>query len=193
MFEMHQLSRAKTISRLYIMNFNYCPKCGKKDSVSAKDKTTFACSACNWQLWNNPKTSVTTLFIKDNQILTAVRGSNDSRQDLNGRLQLTGGFVDYGESAYDAARREAMEELGVKITEFALLDVWHREYDTDNMPPISVVDCTFVVTKWEGTPTPQDDIAALEWRQLEVVDDPAQAFQYPGLLEKLKAFLKENG
>ncbi len=100
--------------------------------------------------------------------------------------------MDYGESAYDAAKREAMEELGVKITKFALLDVWHREYDTENMPPISVIDCGFVVTNWEGTPKPRDDISAIEWRPLEVVEDPAQAFQYPGLLEKLKVFLKEK-
>lgn len=171
------------------MNFNFCPKCGHKNSVVKKSSSTFACSACDWQFWNNPKATVTTLFIKGDQILTAVRGSNDSRQDLNGRLQLTGGFVDYGESAYDAAKREAMEELGVKIIEFALLDVWHREYDTENMPPISVVDCVFVVTKWEGTPAPQDDISAIEWRPLGVVNDPAQAFRYPGLLEKLEAFL----
>lgn len=171
------------------MNFNFCPKCGQKDSVEKKNNSTFGCGSCGWQFWNNPKTSVTTLFIKDNQILTAVRGSDESRQDLNGRLQLTGGFVDYGESAYDAAKREAMEELGVTLTEFTLLDVWHREYDTENMPPISVVDCVFVVTAWEGTPEAKDDIASIEWRPLEVVNDPAQAFQYPGLLEKLKAFL----
>lgn len=171
------------------MSFIYCPKCGEKDTVTAKGNTTFACTSCDWQFWNNPKTSVTTLFIKDGQILTAKRKSDDSRQDLNGRLQLTGGFVDYGESAYDAARREAKEELGVTLKEFALLDVWDREYDTVNIPPISVVDCVFVITEWEGTPTAQDDISDLEWRELEVVEDPAQAFQYPGLLEKLKAFL----
>lgn len=171
------------------MNFIYCPKCGKKDSVIIKDKTTFACTTCGWQLWNNPKTSVTTIFIKDGQVLVAVRGSDESRQDLNGRLQLTGGFVDYGEGAYDAAKREAMEELGVTLKEFALLDVWHREYDTENMPPISVVDCTFVVTDWEGELTAQDDICSIEWRPLEAVEDPAQAFEYPGILKKLEAFL----
>ncbi len=174
------------------VNFNYCPKCGQKNSVVKKSNSNFACSICGWQFWNNPKTSVTTLFIKDNLILTAVRGSDGSRQDLNGRLQLIGGFVDYNESAYDAAKREAMEELCVTITEFALLDVWYREYDTENMPPISVIDCTFVVTNWEGTPKPQDDISAIEWRPLEVIEDQAQAFQYPGLLEKLKAFLKDK-
>jgi 8-oxo-dGTP pyrophosphatase MutT (NUDIX family) len=172
-------------------NFNFCPKCGQKNSISTKSATTIACSACDWQFWNNPKASVTTLFVKNGQILVATRGSTDSRQDLNGRLQLTGGFVDYGESAYDAARREAMEELGVTITDFTLLDVWAREYDPDNTPPISVIDCVFVVTKWEGTLVAQDDIAAIEWRPLEVVEDPAQAFEYPGLLKKLKLFLAD--
>ncbi len=171
------------------MSFIYCPSCGQKGSVVAKGKTTLACTKCLWQFWNNPKTSVTTLFIKDGQVLTAKRKSDDSRQDLNGRLQLTGGFVDYNESAYDAARREAKEELGVTIKEFALLDVWSREYDTNNVPPISVVDCVFVVTRWEGTPSAQDDISDLEWRGLEAVEDPAQAFHYPGLLQKLKNYL----
>jgi len=174
------------------MNFNYCPKCGGEATVAAQGKTNFACSACGWQFWNNPKTSVTTLFVKDGQILTAIRGSTDSRPDLNGRPELIGGFVDYNENPYDAARREAFEELGVTITEFTLLDVWHREYDTGNLPTISVVDCTFVVTEWEGTPDPRDDVASVSWQPLEIVEDPAQAFQYPGLLEKLRAFLGER-
>ena len=109
------------------MIFNYCPRCGQNNTVLEKNGSAFACSACNWQFWNNPKTTVTTLFVKDNQVLMATRGSNESRQDLNGKLELVGGFVEYGESAYDAARREAKEELGVDITEFTLLDVWSRE------------------------------------------------------------------
>lgn len=174
------------------MNFEYCPKCGKEKSVNNTGNSTFVCTNCGWQFWNNPKTSVTTLFIDGDKVLTAIRGSTESRQDLNGKLELTGGFVDYGESAYEAARREAMEELGVTISKFALLDVWSREYDGDNMPPVSVIDCVFVVTKWEGTPEARDDVAALQWSPLEAVEDPDQAFQYPGLLSKLKTFISKN-
>lgn len=170
------------------MNFNYCPQCGKKGTVTQQNKTNYACSACDWRFWNNPKTTVTTLFIKDNQVLTAIRGI----EPFKGRPELVGGFVDYNESPYDAARREAKEELGVDITEFTLLDVWHREYDASNMPPLSVVDCTFVVTKWEGTPAPHDDVASIEWRPLETVEDPAQAFAYPGLVKKLQAFIAKQ-
>jgi NAD+ diphosphatase len=170
------------------MNFNYCPNCGREKAVEKQNNSNYACQSCGWRFWNNPKTSVTTLFIKGDQVLTAIRGI----EPFKGRAELIGGFVDYNESPYDAARREALEETGVKITEFALLDVWHREYDTSNMPPLSVVDCTFVVTKWEGTPEPHDDIASLEWRPIETVEDPNQAFHYPGLTKKLKAFLNDR-
>lgn len=171
---------------------NFCPKCGGKSTVAKKDNSNYVCTACDWHFWNNPKTSVTTLFIKDGQVLTAIRGSTYSRSDLNGKPELIGGFVDYNESPYDAARREAKEELGVNITNFALLDLWHREYDTKNMPPISVVDCVFVVTGWDGTPEPHDDVAALEWRPLKTVEDPNQAFHYPGLYKKLQNYLAKD-
>jgi 8-oxo-dGTP pyrophosphatase MutT (NUDIX family) len=174
------------------MIFNYCPKCGQKDAIQQQGPTNYTCQACDWRFWNNPKTSVTTLFVRDNQVLTAVRGSTYSRQDLNGKMELIGGFVDYNESVYDAARREAEEELGVKIKNLELIDIWNREYDTTNMPPISVCDAVFVITDWEGTPTPGDDVASLQWRPIEAIDDPAQAFSYPGLVKKLRQYLSQS-
>jgi 8-oxo-dGTP pyrophosphatase MutT (NUDIX family) len=174
------------------MNFKYCANCGQKGTVNLNGTTEYICSSCDWHFWNNPKASVTTLFVKDNQILTAVRASTYSRQDLNGQPELIGGFIGYNENHYDAARREAWEELGVEITEIALLDIWNLEYDSKNMPPVSVTDCVFVVTGWKGTPKPRDDVSALVWRPLEAVEDPAQAFKYPGILAKLKKFLAER-
>lgn len=174
------------------MNFNYCPNCGKQGAVQKKDDSTFICDACDWHFWNNPKAAATTLFVKDNMVLVATRASTYSRQDLNGRPELIGGFVNYNESVRNAARREALEEVGVEITEMALLDVWHHEYDANNMPPVSALDCVFVVTAWKGEFKTGDDVASLEWRPLEMVEDPNLSFAYPGLAAKLKAFLKSH-
>lgn len=167
------------------MNFKYCPNCGKESSVDNSNPSAYKCTACNWQFWNNPKTSVTTVFVRGDEVLI---GTKVDKQ-FEGQLVLTGGFVDYNESPYDAARREAMEETGVKLVKFDLLDVWHREYDSDNMPPISVVDCVFVITEWEGEHVPSDDVATLEWCPLSYIEDPSHAFTYPGLLKKLNNYL----
>ena len=58
---------------------------------------------------------------------------------------LFGGHVEGEESAEDALRREAMEELRVEIESFHLLGTIH-----DPVEPAEIM--VFAVTAWEGEP-----------------------------------------
>jgi len=66
---------------------------------------------------------------------------------------LPGGFVNYGESCEDAARREAMEETSLKVK---LVDQL-RTYSAPGRDPRKHTITTVFIAKAKGTPRGQDD------------------------------------
>lgn len=68
---------------------------------------------------------------------------------------LPGGFIDYGESAEHAARREAREETGLNITE---VRQFHCYSDPDRDPRGHTISVVFVAQA-SGEPKARDDAA----------------------------------
>lgn len=149
------------------MQFTYCPSCGSKDTVQKQDATNYECRTCHWHFWNNAKAATALALINsDGQLLVVKR----AREPNKGKYELAGGFVDYGEDAYDGAIREAREELSITIAreDLQLLDAYHNDYN----PGIATIDLAFLVTKWDGQLQPGDDVAEFLWQPLNVIYSP---------------------
>lgn len=163
------------------MNVHFCPNCGSTD-IHAQNITNFKCETCGYVIWNNPKTAIAVVFVRDGQVLVSERGIEPNK----GKYDLPGGFVEYGEDPYTAAIREVREETGVRITKSALrlLTAYTHEY----LPGVSVTDLVFVAQKWDGEFHPQDDSASLVWQPLDFLHDARFAPPYNDLADLLQPF-----
>jgi len=102
----------------------FCPKCGSPRFVSAGERC-LKCSDCNFIMFINASAAVAALIENEKgQILLTVRGIEPGY----GMLDLPGGFVNPGETAEDAVRRELNEELGIKVTSLQYLFSAPNEY-----------------------------------------------------------------
>jgi 8-oxo-dGTP diphosphatase len=83
------------------------------------------------------------------------------------------GHVEKGESVYDAARREAAEEVGVADLELTPWCAMQRTGGTGE-PIDERVDYFLVATSWSGTPRimEPEKCADLRWYDLDDLPDP---------------------
>jgi 8-oxo-dGTP diphosphatase len=82
------------------------------------------------------------------------------------------GHVEKGETAYDAAHREAAEEIGVSDLELEFVTAMQRTRGGD--PIDERVDFFFTCRSWSGEPRILETAktAALEWFPLSALPDP---------------------
>ena len=83
------------------------------------------------------------------------------------------GHVEEGESVYDAASREALEELGVKDLQLTPLCAMHR-IQPGGDPVDQRVDYFFSAGSWVGQPAILEPhkCADLRWFRLDALPDP---------------------
>ncbi|MEJ5330793.1 MAG: NUDIX hydrolase [Desulfobaccales bacterium] len=90
---------------------------------------------------------------------------------------LPGGFVEYGETLEEAARREAREETGLEVT---LLGQFHAYSAPDRDPRQHTITVVFVATA-QGEPQAADDAAEVGVFPLEDLPEPL-AFDHAQIL-----------
>jgi ADP-ribose pyrophosphatase YjhB (NUDIX family) len=91
---------------------------------------------------------------------------------------IPGGFIDYGERAEDAARREMREEVGVDVELVVLLGV----YSDPARDPRGHTISTVYVGRASGTPHAGDDAADVGVFRRETLPAPL-AFDHARILE----------
>lgn len=104
--------------------FKYCPKCGSQDFVPDSEKS-LKCGFCGCRYFINMNAAVAAIIYNENdEILFTVR----KHEPAAGMLDLPGGFVDFGETAEDAVRREIYEELNLEISSIQYLGTFTNSY-----------------------------------------------------------------
>jgi ADP-ribose pyrophosphatase YjhB (NUDIX family) len=138
----------------------------------------------------NPIPAVDFLISKDNNSkILLVRRKNDP---FKGILSIPGGFVNEGETAEDAMRREAKEETSLIVEPIAILGVYS---DPKRDPRMHTISVTFITRIVQGNENARDDAAALQWIKLEdeldaLIQSQQIAFDHSKILNDYKKWIK---
>jgi tRNA (cytidine/uridine-2'-O-)-methyltransferase len=151
--------------------FEHCPRCGHGTTPPAGP--VFACAACGFHLHFNPAVAAGA-FVDDGRgrILLLRRAHEPAR----GRLGVPGGFVDPGETAEAAARREAREETGLELGALEFLGGWPNAYEWRGVS-YPVLDLYFTApARGEPAASAPHEVDECLWLHPEEVDPDALAF-----------------
>lgn len=160
-----------------MMVIKHCVTCG--ELLEQNDDTCYQCPYGH-QYFNNPRCGASIIFLRDDGKFLAAKRAIEPQK---GKYGLIGGFLQFGESPQDAARREAKEETGVDVTELEMITTSPHIYQANE----STVTIIFLARQWQGEFQPGDDAAQLAWKPLGFLTSEEFAWPEPELLEKLQA------
>jgi NAD+ diphosphatase len=152
------------------MIFRFCPQC-KSDKISYSRKKKYSCSKCGWVYFQNVAAAVGVIFEYQDKILFIVRNKIPQK----GKLDLPGGFLDAGESAEQAARREIREELDIELKNLRYLGSYPNKYDYGGITYITC-DIIFISQISELPDNFNEEIAAIKLLKISEVDLAQIAF-----------------
>jgi len=121
-------------------DYRFCPRCAQPlapRQLKEGEPPRLVCSACEFVFYLDPKVAACTICRTDAGIVLLRRGIGPQR----GLWVCPGGFVDRGEAVGDAAIRETLEEVGLRVSLTGILDA----YSTPGSAVVVVVYAADVV------------------------------------------------
>ena len=107
-----------------LKTLKYCPKCGSSNFKKSVEHS-LKCADCGFHFFINSAAAVAALVVdKQGKLMLVTRGVEPNY----GKLDLPGGFIDPGESAENAVKRELFEELGLKVKSLKYIGSAPNEY-----------------------------------------------------------------
>lgn len=164
------------------LEYKFCPKCGaplEYKKIKSTEPERLVCTKCHFIFFVDPKVAAGTIFQSGNQIVLARRAIDPGY----GKWVFPGGFVDRGETAEEAARREAKEEVNADVELEGLVGV----YSYSGVPIVVIV----YAARWIGGDLSAAD-ECLEVRSFTPDAIPWQDLAFSSISDGLKDYLRRD-
>ena len=152
-----------------ISHFRHCPRCGRPWTQSGVEPL-LRCAGCDFLLHFSPTVGVGAFVTDPAGLLLWARRAKDPAK---GKLGLPGGFVDFGETAEEALRREILEEVNLAVGPLQFLCSQPNEYHYHGIT-YPVLDLFFVASALDVTGLRAlDGVESVQWiapRDLDLND-----------------------
>ncbi|MGI0049753.1 MAG: NUDIX domain-containing protein [Nitrososphaera sp.] len=136
--------------------------------------------------YRNPTPTVDVILQRDTKVLMIRR----KKDPFKGQLALPGGFVNEGETAEDAMKREAMEETSLEVEPIDILGVYS---DPKRDPRKHIMTVVFVGIILGGPAKAGDDAASIEWVELADIEKKQVAFDHAAILRDYRKWKASGG
>ncbi len=130
--------------------------------------------------YTNPAPTVGVAILRGTQVLLAQR----AHPPKEGEWDLIGGFVEVNESAEQAIARELLEETSMTLTSAELVQVAPGDYD--GRPTLNLL----YIGQAAGEPEARDDVADLQWFDLDALPSPLAWPHEVAMLERLATMVQ---
>lgn len=169
-----------------LKHFEFCPRCARRGQRDLA-RGAFRCDACGFVYFFNPATAAAAFILNAVGEVLFIRRA---KEPAKGKLALPGGFVDAGETAEEAVRREIREEVGLEMDSIAYLDSQPNEYPYKEVA-YPVLDLFFVGrAKAAETAAALDGVESYCWLRPETV--AAEDIAFSSIRNALAAYLKRE-
>ena len=144
----------------------FCINCGRpltRVRAAGRSRPLHECPRCGWIDWNNPAPTASVLILREGRVLLVRRGIPPAR----GAWDVPGGFIEPGESAERAARREVREELGIAVRLERVLGTFPDVYGPKRVPTLNIYFVGSVARR--AAARAGDDAASFRWIPLRAL------------------------
>ena len=152
--------------------FRFCPHCGVT-RAAASGEPALHCAGCGFTYYFNPTVAVGAILLRADDHALFIRRA---KEPAKGRLAVPGGFVDIGETAETALRREIREEVNLEVGALEFLCSHTNDYHYRDVT-YPVLDFFFIARALAATEAAAlDGVESLCWLEPARVDLDEIAF-----------------
>jgi len=146
--------------------FEFCPSCGRPRQAEA-NRQPFHCNQCGFHYYFSAAQAVAAILLGPDQRALFIRRA---KEPAKGKLAVPGGFIDIGETAEEALRREIREEVNLEVGALQFLCSAPNEYHYREVT-YPVLDLIFVTsTDNIGSLAALDGVESYVWLSPTQVD-----------------------
>lgn len=158
--------------------FKFCPLC-KTQMKTRKESGVVReyCPQDGYVHYTNPAPGAAVLITENGKVLLIKR----KFEPFKGFWSLPAGFIEWDETPWETARKEAKEETGLDVEILDLFDVRHVAND----PRETIIFVIYTARIIDGKLKAGDDAAEAEWWPLNRLPSPT-LLEHKRTLEKLK-------
>ncbi|MBM3835111.1 MAG: NUDIX domain-containing protein [Verrucomicrobia bacterium] len=168
-------------------HFRHCPRCGEKLEIAPEPADQFQCGRCRFAYYFNPAIAAAAFVSRPDGTVLFIRRAKEPAQ---GKLAIPGGFIDIGETAEEALRREIREEVNLDATSLNYFCSFPNQYDYQDVT-YPVLDLFF-----SGRVDIAQDAAALDGVESLSWLDPARVdpeeIAFPSIRRALQLYCADH-